>query len=346
MTKLLNPYLLAAFGLLTVVGGVVWAARPDGPYSGYEITWLGDTLSGDAAEPFLLENGYGWAFAEVGPVGGADLTVLNLEGPITTLTDQWNANQRWHYNALPASATALAELGIDVASLGNNHSLDRGPAGLTDTTEALQAVGISTIGAGPNADVAGQPFIVDTPYGRVGIFSFTKQSSTAPDAVEIPGIYALNTANLFDALEDAKTAKVDWLVAFVGWGVNYSDIVPAQREWARRLADAGFDLVVGTGPHSVQPIELIGRTPIVYSIGNFVFGTPGRWTEEHPGFGLIVTTVLGPRGFRELRVECIQTDNAVVAFQPRACDSVTAGQVLGSLSADLHMEGELGVIRW
>jgi hypothetical protein len=84
----------------------------------------------------------------------------------------------------------------------------------------------------------------------------------------------------------------------------------------------------------------------VYSIGNFAFGTPSRWKEEYPGVGLVVTTVLGPAGLRELRVECIQTDNAVVAFQPRPCEPIIARPLLESLSPRLRVEGTTGAMNW
>ena len=74
----------------------------------------------------------------------------------------------------------------------------------------------------------------------------------------------------------------------------------------RALAEAGYDLVIGTGSHTAQPVEMALGTPVLYGLGNFVFGTPGRFdTFGEVGIGLVATVQLGrPRRGRRARCRC------------------------------------------
>jgi hypothetical protein len=368
MTRLLHPYMLVVVGIVAIIGALAMVTRPPEPYSGYEITWLGDTFLGDRAEQTLEEKGYDWAFAKLPDFGSPDLTVLSAEAPLTLINELPDAElfflpgsptpryyvytsrgrvTRYVLRSSPAAAQAFGDLGVDVVTLGNNHALDQGPEGLEDTIQALRAAGIVYIGAGRNAAQAAKPFITDTPYGHLAIFSFGEEGGTAPDATaESAGICALNTENVNAARDLARAEGVDWMVAVVHWGNNYIDVLPVQEEWAQRLADKGFDLIIGTGPHIHQRIDIIGRTPVIYSLGNFAFLMEGRFDEETPGYGLVVTTVLGPSGFREIRVMCIQTDNLIVEYQPCICSDNDASWLLHEVSEDMQVEGAVGVLKW
>jgi len=369
MARLRSPYLLVAGGLILVIIAIAMAAMPNrAPGPGYEIVWLGDTFLGDRAEQMLEENGYDWPFAKIPDLGSPDLTVLSAEAPLTLINQLPDAElfflpgsptpryyvytsrgqvTRYVLRSSPAAAQAFADLGVDVVTLGNNHALDQGPLGLEDTIQELKAVGIVSIGAGRNAAQAAKPFITDTPYGRLAIFSFAEEGGTAPDATaESAGICALNTENVDAARDMARAEGVRWMVAMVHWGNNYTDVLPVQEEWAQRFADKGFALVVGTGPHIHQRIEIIGRTPIIYSLGNFAFLMEGRFDEDTPGYGLVATTVLSQSGFREIRVTCIQTDNLIVGYQPCICSDADASWLLHQVSEDMEVEGAVGVLRW
>jgi poly-gamma-glutamate capsule biosynthesis protein CapA/YwtB (metallophosphatase superfamily) len=338
-------WILAAGGIALVAASMVWAVGAAGARP-YTVLWLGDSLLGDAAEPALRANGYRWAFAHFPSLDEADLTVVNAEGPISPRDDPYFPDQRWSYTSRRAAATALARVGVDIASLANNHAFDRGPEGLLDTIEALRGVGIAPTGAGTLAELA-QPHTVMTPHGRLAIVAFAEEGDTTPAANEaMPGTRTLRRDLVQRAYQEARAGGADHIVAFVHWGDNYTEILPTQREWATLFDEVGYDLVVGTGPHVVQPIERIGDTLIAYSIGNFAFGTPGRFSESDPGYGIALTSILTADGFRELRMTCVETDNEVVFYQPRPCDEATARRVLGALNPAVQFEGATGILRW
>ena len=65
-----------------------------------------------------------------------------------------------------------------------------------------------------------------------------------------------------------------------------------------------------------------------YSIGNFVFRTPGRFGDDFPGFRLMATAKLGSDGFDTLTLSCLRIDNGVVRFQPQLCTSDESAELL------------------
>lgn len=337
-------WLLVAAGIALTASALFMAAgaasaRP------YTVLWLGDSLLGDAAEPVLRTHGYQWAFEHFPSLDDADLTIVNVEGPISPRDDPYFPDQRWSYASRRAAAAAFARAGVDIASLANNHGFDRGPGGLLDTIDALRGVGVLSTGAGSLAELA-VPTILNTPHGRLAVVAFAEPGETTPEPTEAqPGARILQRESVEQAYQQARDAGAEHILAFVHWGDNYTEILPVQREWATLFDQVGYDLVVGTGPHIVQPIELIGDTLVAYSIGNFAFGTPGRFTEDNPGYGLALTSVLTAEGFRELRMTCVETDNEVVFYQPRPCDEGTARRVLGGLNPAVQFEGATGILR-
>ena len=321
------------------------AERSDAP--AFRILWLGDTLLAAASEPHLLANGYAWAFDHLRPPPDADYVVANAEGPITTGTAVYDPSQRWSYAARPEAARALAAEGVSAAGLANNHTLDRGPGGLADTIAYLGAAGVATFGAGSDLEAALRPLIVDTPHGRVGVVAFGQGGGVRKNAGEgRPGVAVLTRCNAADGARRAREAGARWVVAFVHWGVNYAGVVHAQRTQAALLADAGYDLAIGHGPHVPQPVEVVGGMPVVYSLGNWVFGTPGRFTGDAPGVGLMATTAFGPDGLEALHLHCIRTDNAEVGFQPRPCPPAQADEVFRTVHPDIAIKDGVGVLRW
>ena len=104
--------------------------------------------------------------------------------------------------------------------------------------------------------------------------------------------------------------------------------------------------MIGHGAHVQQEIEILDGVPVLYSLGNFVFGTPGRFSAAFPGYGLIATSHLGAGGFSALTLRCILTDNDAVRFQPRPCSEAVSARVLPALHPELELDGAEGTLRW
>jgi poly-gamma-glutamate synthesis protein (capsule biosynthesis protein) len=134
------------------------------------------------------------------------------------------------------------------------------------------------------------------------------------------------------------------LNVYVHWGPNYETVQPEQRYWAKLFADAGYDLVVGSGPRITQPIEILGAMPVIYSLGNFVYGSKGRFEElADRGFGLSIGLELTPRRAPQVTVRCLVADNRRTGFQPTYCNAEQSASFLPVLG-DLRLQGDRAVL--
>ncbi|KNC77363.1 hypothetical protein SARC_10174 [Sphaeroforma arctica JP610] len=135
-------------------------------------------------------------------------------------------------------------------------------------------------------------------------------------------------------------------VAYVHWGKNYKPITDYQRYQARLLVRAGFDLIVGSaGSHTAQGFEYVDGVPVVYSVGNYVFQTPGRFSVPAKGsegvipspYAMVLHAHIDFRKqvFSGLRLDCIIIDNSVVEFIPRECLPSEAAEFFASLGSDV-----------
>lgn len=333
---------VAAGRLPATASGDAYCAEP---CDLHRIVWAGDILLGASARSRLERNGYTWPFEQLHPLLDGDYVIGNAEGPITTRRAKYFPTQRWAYNAEPAAARALADVGFDALSLANNHALDRGPDGLRDTLEHLRAAGIRPFGGGMNADEASAPLLVETPHGAVAVLGFTDRwNYGAVAGPSEPGTALYSEAEIVRQKEAATAAGARWVVAYVHWGENYAGVTDEQRGLAATFARAGYDLVVGHHAHVAQEVEIVGSMPVIYSLGNLVFGSTGRYTEELPGYSVVARTYLGPDGLRAIELACIVTDNKVVSHQPRPCTSPETEALMGRLGPHVTLRGDKGVV--
>jgi poly-gamma-glutamate synthesis protein (capsule biosynthesis protein) len=144
------------------------------------------------------------------------------------------------------------------AGVANNHAGDFGPAGLARTRALLAAENVTAV------DEAEAQVIRTADGRRIGVLALTERR---PPAEVIA----------------AARAESDLLIAFVHWGEeNSSRVTDEQRELARWLIDHGVDLIAGSHPHRLQPVDYYRGCPIIYSLGNLVFdGAPNvrEWNE-------------------------------------------------------------------
>ncbi len=199
-------------------------------------------------------------------------------------------------------------------------------------------------GAGPKPADAAAPLILETDAGTVAIVAMGEDfGELARVSPEHAGMVSMREDRIRSAYFSAKAAGADYVIAYLHWGDNYQPVNRQQKGWAKTFAAVGYDLVVGHGSHVVQPISSVDGMPVVYSLGNFAFGSPGRWeTYKADGFGLLTTLSLGDQA--SLEVRCIVTDNARVRYQPRECSPAEARQVFAEASPDLTVVDGIGTM--
>lgn len=317
------------------------------PCPPFEIVWVGDILLGDKSERFLTQHGYEWPFEHVRPLIANAYAIGNAEAPITPRTEPYFPEQRYTYNAQPAAAAALASVGFDALGLSNNHALDRGPEGLRDTLKYAHEAGLRTFGAGMNDAEAGAPLLVETGYGAVAVLGFGREWKYGAEAgPNRAGTIAYTNEAIARLKQQATAAGARWVVAYVHWGENYERVNTEQRRVAEAFARAGYDLVIGAHPHMAQEVEIVRGVPVVYSLGNFTFGTSGDYTREAPGFSMTARTAFGPNGLTSIELTCIATDNEVVRYQPRPCNTSQSRTLMRRLGSAVTVKDEKGVVTW
>ena len=127
---------------------------------------------------------------------------------------------------------------------------------------------------------------------------------------------------------------------------GYSAVGEQQRRVAAIFAAAGYDLVIGHHPHLAQDVDIVDGMPVIYSLGNFVFGSPGRYTKRFPGYSLVARTYLGADGLRAIELSCIVTDNDRVNYQPRPCTGAQAETLMRSLGPHVTVRAGKGLVEW
>jgi poly-gamma-glutamate synthesis protein (capsule biosynthesis protein) len=210
----------------------------------------------------------------------SDGRLVNLETSITRSDAHW-PGKGVHYRMHPDNIGCLTAARIDVCALANNHVLDYGRAGLLETLETLERARLKTAGAGRTLEEARRPATIDrADGGRIVIVAFgTESSGIGPDwaaTEDRPGVDLL--PDLSDATADAIGARVervkrprDVVVASVHWGENWGyDVPPEHARFARRLIDAGLDIVHGHSSHHPRPIEVYRHRLILYGCGDFI----------------------------------------------------------------------------
>lgn len=206
-------------------------------------------------------------------LAAADIAVVNLE---TAITDRGTPEPKEFHFRAPASAyTALQAAGVDIASLGNNHALDYGRAGLADTLAFAKQAGMPVIGAGDNAEQAYSAHVMTVRGVRVAVLAMsqihTLAAQWAPTATRSGVAMSHDRARAVRAVRDAK-AQADVVVVYPHWGVERSNCPKQEmRDLAAALAEAGATMIVGTHAHVPLADGLIGDTYVHYGLGNFLW---------------------------------------------------------------------------
>jgi poly-gamma-glutamate capsule biosynthesis protein CapA/YwtB (metallophosphatase superfamily) len=201
-------------------------------------------------------------------VGGADLSLANLETPVEPRRPVPRYTYETpRYNAPPAYLDAWAGLpGRHVLSLCNNHALDQGLAGLRATRRGVTARGMIAIGGADDEREAVQPVeagglrfvVLGLTFGINGLGRGLAGPAGVPIAAFGDARAQTDWALVERLLARARSMAPDWIIALPHWGYEY-EYWPdaAMRADAHRLIAMGADLILGSSPHVLQPVELV-----------------------------------------------------------------------------------------
>jgi poly-gamma-glutamate capsule biosynthesis protein CapA/YwtB (metallophosphatase superfamily) len=239
-------------------------------------------------------------------LASADVRFVNLEGVLCGSRDDpldpdIAHKPGWRHSE-PDMVKGLVAAGIDAVGVANNVTFP--PSAMLAGLDTLDGAGIAHCGAGADLRHAHRPVVLERDGTRFGFLAYTSicwpfgmaagiqtagvaslraSTSYVPDlrSAEVPGrpprvltepvLHEL--AAMVRDVEELRT-RCDVLVVSCHWGVAGDTVCDYQQAIGRAAIDAGADLVMGHGPHTLQGVEQYRGRPIFYSLGNFVFDWP------------------------------------------------------------------------
>lgn len=183
-----------------------------------------------------------------------DLTLANLECSFSD--KRLESTSQYAFCGQTKYAESLALGGVDCVSMANNHTNDFGSVGVADTTAELESVNVTGI------------------QGNQGMcFDLRHNDGTT---VRV-GVYVLAFNGSTDQMKKGaarlREEGADIVIACMHAGAEKIYVPTARQTYlAHAAVDGGADVVVGTHPHILQPVEEYQGGVILYSIGNFCFG--------------------------------------------------------------------------
>ncbi len=252
-----------------------------------------------------------------------EIGIVNVETPLSESIVPPRTGDHPVLGAPPEVADTLATCGIDVASVANNHAFDQDSAGLHETIEALQRSKILPVGAGSNLEEAHKARMVTHQGLNIAFVAATgpmnQRHRGRGDRLQVARLR--DDEAFLSAVRAARAAGADVVVALLHWMWDYrTGPRRYERSLARRLIDAGADVLLGAGPHLLHPVERLpsprGEAIVAWSLGNLISGMGMRW---RPGFrappGMHPVSVLpGTRDAVVLHVEVEVAPDGTIGF--------------------------------
>lgn len=246
------------------------------------LSFVGDCSIGEAIQNKGEENGYTWMLDHNGMdwpfslvreyLDADDFTFANLEVVFTERTK--HLDKMFSLCGAPRYAEALLHSGVDAVNTVNNHCFDFNVEGYRDTLAALDAIGFAHFGSVyVNNKTQGQDRMImarvkDVTIGALG-FTYPQESD-----LRLIG----------ERIERLRDAGCDLVVVSLHWGKETHAMPESwQFGFARGVIDLGADVVWGHHPHVLQPVQLYHGGVILYSTGNFTFGTMSSKVDRDTG---------------------------------------------------------------
>ncbi|MBI3838702.1 MAG: CapA family protein [Planctomycetia bacterium] len=248
----------------------------------------------------------------------ADFTIGNLECVIATGGER--IEKPYNFRADPRGIPLLLRY-FDAVSVANNHSGDFGPEALTEQLDRLDRAKLKYFGGGRNLAEAHQPLVIELGGIRIAVLGYNEFKPRSFEAGPMRAGVAWSVDE--QVVADIKLARTkhraDLVIPFMHWGFEEEpDPNDRQREFSRKMIDAGADVVVGGHPHITQGAEYYKGHLIVYSLGNFVFD---GFSEGPCRIGWLLRLTLGKSGLVEWDTRVAHADEQGIPHPLRGAKS-------------------------
>lgn len=265
-----------------------------------------DSQIADALNPKTGRYDYGPSFKYIKPyIEAVDVAVGNLE--VTLAGRPYKGYPQ--FSAPDELLTTLKDLGLDVIVTANNHSVDRGKAGVERTIAMLDSFDIAHTGTFRNQSEKNKlhPLIVERQGFKLAILNYTYGTNGLP--VTKPNIVnMLDTAAIRRDLRKASAMKPDAIIVFTHWGLEYQSLPSKDQKQITEICfKYGAQLVIGSHPHVLQPMEWRKdkNQVVAYSLGNFVSGQRKRYTDGGALIRIELEKVTSPNASPKTRIGAV-----------------------------------------
>lgn len=204
----------------------------------------------------------------------ADVAILNQE---TIISTEHNVSTYPMFNSPVEVGEEMLEIGFDVFNIATNHSIDCGEKGLISAINFWKSKQAITCGAYLDFEDYGNIPMHEVNGVKIAYVGFTESTNglSLPDDSEVILVQAKDEILLRDRITKANEVA-DIVIVSAHWGNEYThEPTQTQRDLAQKLASWGADVIIGTHPHVIQPMEYItnqdgSQTLVAYSLGNFI----------------------------------------------------------------------------
>lgn len=248
------------------------------------IKMVGDVLlHTPVSDSGLMEDGtynYDHLFANVkDEIENADLALVNQE--VILGGAELGLSGYPAFNGAYEVGDAIAGAGFDVVLHATNHAIDRGKNGLLNCLNFWENnyPDIAVLGINSSQEMQDTVYICEKNGIKIAILNYTYGTNGISMPADMP--FAVNLIDKDKIAKDLEYAEANADITIVcpHWGVEYTHSENEnQRELARYFTELGADLIIGTHPHVIQPVEWIetsngNKALVYYSLGNFINST-------------------------------------------------------------------------
>ena len=281
--------------LPTAIDHVVSTRRPDGSLRSVRMRAVGDIMFCQTQLVYAKDSGYDFhnQFEMIADqLADADFTMGNMEGTI----GKYKKSQYSGYPQFNAPDVALAPLkdyGIDFLTLANNHMLDRWSGGVENTVNNVEKYGFAHVGAyRTKAEKAGT-VICEVGGIKFGFMAYTHTTNSMEnrgvDKEAVDLVPYISKADFKGDVKKLRDAGAEVIIAWPHWGAEYvREPDSSQKKYAKQLAEAGVDIIIGSHAHEVQPMGFQSVTVdgvekqvlTMFCMGNFISDHVIQYTDN------------------------------------------------------------------
>ena len=238
------------------------------------LTFTGDVLLDRGVRIFIENVGADKLFSKSidSLFRSSDIVVANLECPVTKIKSPMQ--KLYIFRGEPEWLPVLKRHGVTHLNLANNHSVDQGRRGLADTWQQVIEAGMVPVGAGENLAEAAKPVLLANEPRPV--YLVPSLQLALENFAYLPDRFSVSQESMDSLVSRVSKLRQDdpsaYIIVTLHWGGEHT-MTPLlqQKKDARRLIDAGADVLIGHHTHTLQTIEQYRGHTIYYSIGNFIF---------------------------------------------------------------------------